>query len=716
MQLKRRTRFVIVEYAIKPSGWLKRRKHTIYKHQRRKCTGRLLLLLVLFTKAAAAQTEQENTTIGQQLENRAAEADSENEDDSYLQQLHYFRRHPLSLNTCTATDLQAFTFLNALQVSQFFRYRNLLGKFISVYELQAIPAWDAATVRLMLPFVQTGAVEPLSRRFRTQLLGGEHKLLLRVQQVLEKSTGFHTKDSLPAPYAGGRQRVFFRYTHNYKNKLQYGLLGDKDAGEQFFKGAQKAGFDFYSLHFFIRDAGIIRQLALGDFTVNMGQGLICWQALSFRKSADGVNIKRQADILRPYTSPTEFNFNRGVGVTVGKKHWSVTAFGSYRKLSGSMVTDTLPFEDRISGIGESGLHRTLAEIANRNNTVQMSAGGNAGYTSGKIHAGVNVIHHRFDKALQKADKPYNYFSFNGKRLTNASIDYSYTLRNLHFFGEFAVDHHLQRASLHGMIASLDPRFDLSVLYRDIGSRYQNLYGSAFTEGTAAANERGLYIGATMRPFAGITINGYADLYRFPWLRFGVDAPAGGNDYLLEINWRPNKQVEMYSRFRAEKKAHNLDGDAQLHVTGEVSRRNWRTQFSYKASAAITIRARAELVWYGEPGKTVENGFLLYGDLFYKPMMRPFSGNIRLACFETGGYNSRMYAYENDVLYGFSLPPVYGKGFRWYLNLNYDISKSTGFWLRIAQTVLPDAKTMGSGNDAVPGNRKTELKMQVLHQF
>ena len=51
----------------------------------------------------------------------------------------------------------------------------------------------------------------------------------------------------------------------------------------------------------------------------------------------------------------------------------------------------------------------------------------------------------------------------------------------------------------------------------------------------------------------------------------------------------------------------------------------------------------------------ENGFLIYTDVLYKPMFKAFSGNIRLQYFETDGYNSPLYAFESDVLYGYSIP-------------------------------------------------------------
>jgi hypothetical protein len=61
-------------------------------------------------------------------------------------------------------------------------------------------------------------------------------------------------------------------------------------------------------------------LALGDYTVNLGQGLIQWQGLAFGKSAEVTSIKRQSAVLQPYRSAGEFYFYRGAGITLQKKH------------------------------------------------------------------------------------------------------------------------------------------------------------------------------------------------------------------------------------------------------------------------------------------------------------------------------------------------------------------------------------------------------------
>jgi hypothetical protein len=122
------------------------------------------------------------------------------------------------------------------------------------------------------------------------------------------------------------------------------------------------------------------------------------------------------------------------------------------------------------------------------------------------------------------------------------------------------------------------------------------------------------------------------------------------------------------------------------------------------------------MWFDRKGENNEKGFLTFVDVVYKPVMKPFSGIIRLQYFETDDYNSRIYAYENDVLYSYSIPAFFDKGFRYYISLNYDWGKKLTFWLRWAQTIYKNRDTVGSGLDEIPGNRRSEVKFQVRVLF
>jgi hypothetical protein len=646
----------------------------------------------------------------QQLENLTETSETETEDDSYLQQLEQFRKDPVDINQAGESELIELQIVSTVQIQNLLSYRRLLGKLVDIYELQAVPSWDLVTIHRLLPFITISpalsAKDDIGRRFRN----GDHVILLRISQVLERSKGF-----TESKYPGSPQKIFFRYRYSYKNLLQFGLLGDKDAGERFFKGAQHKGFDFYSFHLFAKKLGIIQAVAIGDFTVNLGQGLIQWQGLAFNKNADLASIKRQSPILRPYNSAGEYNFHRGIGITVKKGSIETTVFASLRKLNANMVDDTVNHESTVSSFLPSGNNRTAAELADRNSLRQVSVGGNIKYSAGNWHAGVNAIYYHFSNAIGKPDEPYDFYAMTGKTWYNAGIDYSYTFRNLHFFGEAAVDKDLDRAFINGLLLSVDPRVDVSFLYRSIGKGYRALNANAFTENSSPANEKGFYTGISIRPTAAWRIDAYSDIYKFPWLKYRVDAPSYGKDFLIQFTYVPNKQVEIYARYRNETK--QLDqGAGVTNYLAQLRHRNWRMQVNYTINRSLTLRNREELAAYELEGSNTEKGFLSFFDFLYRPLLKPYSGILRLQYFETGGYDARVYAYENDVLYGYSIPAFYDKGYRYYLTLHYDMTKKFSAWLRWAQTIYRDKQSIGSGLDEIRGNRRSEIKLQLRYIF
>ncbi|MGB3005368.1 MAG: helix-hairpin-helix domain-containing protein [Chitinophagaceae bacterium] len=652
----------------------------------------------------------------QQLENQTDADQGETEDDAYLQELEQFRKHRLNLNSAEADELKQLRIVTDLQIANLIAYRNLFGKLISIYELQAVPSWDINTIKRLLPFIEIEAPNSFAEEAGKRFNEGEHSLLLRLSQVLERSNGFDNSSG-GTKYLGSPQRILFRYRYTYKNLLQFGVLGDKDAGEQFLKGAQTKGFDFYSFHLFARKMGVIQSLALGDFTVNMGQGLIQWQGLAFKKSVETMGIKRQSAVLRPYSSAGEFYFHRGAGITIKKGKIESTVFASIRKLSANFVADTVNNEDFISSFLTSGYNRTINEIADKNKLNQTALGGNIIYRGNKFHIGLNGINYHFSLPVQKRNEPYNLYAISGKEWNNFSIDYSYTYKNLHLFGEAATDKNFNKAFINGLLISVDSRVDFSFLQRTISKKFQSINGNAFTENTYPTNETGFYAGVTIRPSIGWRLDAYGDIYKFPWLKYQVDAPSHGKDFFAQITYTPNKQVEIYTRFRNETKQSNFpDNTTASNFLISIPKQSWRTQTGFKINSAITLRNRVELLWYNKKGKNNENGFLTFFDIHYKPLLKSFSGVLRLQYFETDEYNSRIYAYENDVLYSYSIPAFYDKGFRYYLNLNYDINKKISLWARWAQTIYINRESVGSGLDEIDGNQKSELKVQLRWIF
>ncbi len=160
--------------------------------------------------------------------------------------------------------------------------------------------------------------------------------------------------------------------------------------------------------------GFIKSLALGDFTVNMGQGLTQWQRLAFKKGSDVTNIKRQLAVLRPYNSAGEVNFHRGFGITIAKNNVEATLFASYKRIDANFVADTLNNEDYISSLQTSCLHRTKSETDDKGVQQQLAFGGNIACNKNNWHLGVNAIRIILNCPSISSKAPINCMQFREK--------------------------------------------------------------------------------------------------------------------------------------------------------------------------------------------------------------------------------------------------------------------------------------------------------------
>jgi hypothetical protein len=625
------------------------------------------------------------------------------DDDAHWQQLDFFRRNPLDLNHASAEDLLALEIIGSVQAEQFIRYRQLLGKLIHIYELQAVPSWDIETIQKILPYIKITDAEAPLQSLLSRFRKGDIQVLGRWSGTLETLKGF--KGSPPA-FQGDPHHFFLRYTYQLGNKLQYGFLGEKDAGEQFFRGAQSGGFDFYSFHLFARKIGKIKELAFGDFTVNLGQGLIHWQSMAFGKGTNILNSKREGAVLRPYRSAGEFNFLRGVGITYDLGKTDLTVFASSRHIS----ANTNDSSDAFSGFITSGLHRTASETIDRNSVQMWTTGGRLAFKTRSLHLGAHAVYYRFSKEIRKRDLPYNRFNDGGRQLLFVGADYSFTYKNLHGYGEVATDQGLDPALTGTVMMSLDPKLDLVLNFRKISHEYLAPFGNAFTENSLPGNESGSFAGVLLKPQKGIQVSAYADIFSFPWLKYRVDAPSKGIEHMTFLEIQPSRGSLMYILYRSKTKSIGQGSSEQFSFPFSQSRRTLRLHMQRQATPSLYLRARLEFSQVDEvAGK--EEGFMV----FLEPGIKKsrWEGSIRFQFFDTQGYDSRIYALERDVLFASALSMVYGRGWRWNANFRGEIYRDFSISIKIGRSVRTDGAFLGSGLSDTGGPSKTDLKIQIF---
>ena len=686
----------------------------------------LLLLFIRFKTAAQSISPDEG--IQRNLEELATRYDAPSEDDSYWQALEHLSRHPLDLNQAGEAELASFPFLSPVQINSFITYRALLGKLLTLYELQAIPGWDPETIRKLKAFVFIEKEGFTSVSLGHQISEGEGNFLLRYSRVLEQSKGYEKSPEPGAShFLGSPDKVFFRYNFSNKKILQLGLLGEKDAGEPFFGKYQPYGFDFYSFHCQLGQWGIIKNLFIGDFTVNQGQGLIQWQSLAFGKGGNVIDIKRQSPTIRPYGSAGEFNFQRGIGITVSMRRWEATAFLSNRKLDANLEPDSLIREDHISSFETGGLHRTFSELSDKNSIQQWSTGFSLGYRAAGFYLGLNGIGYQFSRKLLPSDLPYNLFAIRGRNWVNASLDFAFTLKGKHGFGEMALDKLNHKALVLGLLVSLGRNAGLSLLYRNIAAGYQAMNGNAFTENTKPSNENGFYAGLALRPRSDWQIDLFFDFYQFPWLRYRADGPGYGKEFLIQAKYSPVKSWSLYTRFRGESKLVNGDQPSRgNYLQAQQAKLDWRSDLALNLAKAFELRTRTELLWLRNGAGTNEKGFLSMIDVHFHPQGSYLSGNLAIQYFETTGYNSRIYVYESDGLFGLNLPSYYDTGYHYYLNLRIRLNQlfrslkrqkpEVDLWLRWSQGIYEKKDKIGTGPDEIPGPIKSEWKLEFFFNW
>jgi len=654
------------------------------------------------------------------------EGDGDFDFNVLFEELAFYQENPIDLNRATERDLLELRLLSDVQIVNLISYRQQAGPLLAVYELQVIPGFDMPTIRRILPYVAVGtSLDDYQVPLGRMLTEGKNEFFVRWQRILEKQRGYRTPEDPEANrYLGDPNRLYVRYRHTYSNKLSYGITAEKDRGEEFFSGSNTQGFDYYSAHLFLRDnKEWLPALALGDYNISLGQGLILFSGFGGGKSSFATNVKRSGRTLLPYASVNEALFMRGAGISVAPTdQLEITGFASFRKRDGNLdAVDTTFLGERliqsITSFNESGLHRTQAEIADEGAVSQFNTGGAIVWKGPSWRLGLNTLYTRLDRPLVRNVRPYNRFYFDGDQLWNTSLDYSYIFRNFNFFGETAYSDNGALAAMNGLLIGLDRRIDLAIVYRNYARDYQALNASAFAETSGTRNEEGIYLGMAVRPGKGWTVTGYFDQWRHPWLRFNLDSPSYGREYRTRITYEIRRALRIYLEARHETKFINAP-DNETAFNQPIPRELFQTRLhiARNISKALELRTRIDWGYFDNQVAERQTGFSILQDVLYRPLGSPLSFTARYALYQTDGYDIRFYHYENNLLNTFSIPAYYNRGSRFYLNVRYRPVQAFTLEGRIAQTFWTNQETIGSGLDEINGPVRTEVALQVKYQF
>jgi hypothetical protein len=210
---------------------------------------------------------------------------------------------------------------------------------------------------------------------------------------------------------------------------------------------------------------------------------------------------------------------------------------------------------------------------------------------------------------------------------------------------------------------------------------------------------------------------YLDQYKFEWLKYNISSPSTGRDAFGQLNYTPTKKIDMYVRFRHRTRYENTTVNNSYDYITPFVQYNYRYNLSAQITPEIKFKSRIEYTHVAKSDKPKQDGIAFVQDVIYKKLNFPFTFTLRYAVFDTEGYDSRVYTFENDVLYSYSVPALYYKGQRAYFLVNWDITRNFEIWVRVASTIYDNQTTLQTGSlNQINANHKTELKLQVRLKF
>lgn len=642
----------------------------------------LITILSLQTSSILAQTDSSSYEIPSMdiIENRLEDAldDEDISAEDLLEELEELGKDKPNLNELSYETAVRILRLSDYQYYQLQLYLENYCEMASIYELDGIEGFGREERERLEPLVTVDPAPGKQAFFKDFFKKGKSKLLIRYGQILERQAGYDI--SRTTHYAGTPGHAMFRYTFDTQGKFSFKISGEKDPGEQFFKGKQRYGFDFYSGSASIQDIGILKKAVVGDYRLNFGQGLALGTSLLSGKGGGAGSVRRFSTGIRAVAPTSESDFLRGCAATLGNSHVSGTLFAGR----------TFGSTENCLG-ADLSYRRALFRISAR--VVAYSQTDTCGTT--------------FAEKLKSSFIPTRF---------NMAADYQAILFKQLLFGEIGVNQNGAVGVLQAVLLTPIPTLKIAIIFRHYGNHYTNPLGRAFGSNSSNSGETGIYLTGDYVLSRRTTLNLYADYYRLTTLTYRTDSPVQGLDMGLsgEINLTRNSTLNLKYNFRSKPK----NNPEYVYYKKIQEHHKHRIRLIWSNSPITALKLKTEFDWilnrYPMSG-TQRSGILLYQDIALSFPKPDISIHTRIAYFDTDSYDERLYAYENDVYYAFSIGSYYYKGIRGYLVIRYKY-RWVSFWLRLAQTYYIDRQVVGSGLTQIDKPHKTEIKAQVMFSW
>lgn len=625
--------------------------------------------------------------------------------DNIIEEFSERIHQPVNLNTVTKEQLEQFPFLTDIQIENLLAYIYINGQMQTIYELQLVEEMDRETIRYLLPFV---CVQPVDKkesfpRLKNILKYGKHEILTRMD------VPFYTRKGYEKTYLGPSMYHSLRYGFRYKQNVYAGVTGEKDAGEPFGALHNKQGYDYYSYYLFITKIRRLKTLALGNYRLSFGQGLVISTDFLMGKNTYLPALTFRSGGIRKHSSTDEYNYFRGIAAAVDlNKHFVLSAFYSHRSMDGVIQ------DNKITSIYKTGLHRSQKEADKKNVFALQLTGGNIMYTNNQLKLGLTGIYYFFNYPFEPNLKQYSKYALHGNKFYNLGFEYGYRWHRFSFQGETAIGKK-GFATLNKLRYSPVREVHLLLIHRYYAHDYWAMFARSFGESSSVQNENGWYLGSEIALSHHWKLFTSIDLFSFPWWKYRISKPSQGVDGFLQIAFTPQKNMTMYLNYRYKQKERDITG-TKGEITLPTYHHRLRYRMNYSPNGLFSFRTTADYNHFHSSGKLPVQGYQITQAITCCFPHFPLRAELQGSYFHTDDYDTRVYIAEKGLLYTFYTPSFAGKGMRMAINLRYDLNAHWMVIAKFGQTVYRDRNEIGSGYDLISGNKKADLQMQLRLKF
>lgn len=630
----------------------------------------LVFLLIFITLNSSGQDEKISDIISSIAEELADDETDPEAAAMYAEKLYDLIEKPVRINYADESELSRLFFLTDFQVKALAEYIHSTGKIISLYEIATVPGFNNDLARMISPLIsldteKTVNSEPV--RLRTNLLSSFSS---RVPASITSSPGPPWKSLTRYKFTAG--------------SISGGFSAEKDAGEKLLSGKPPLP-DFLSASVAWSGKGILRKVIAGDFGARFGMGTSINTGLRTGLSLTQSGYLSGGDEIKPYTSTDENIFFRGVAAQFQIRKTGLSFLYSINRIDATLDTAVNGSDLFIETFQRSGLHNNASSLEKKDAVTEYCLIINVSTDFKTFRTGIVWTGSRFSLPVAKTDpQPEDIYDFEGTVNLTATAYYKAILGKMLFYGEVSSNLNQKLAVVQGLSFRPSDRLSMNLLYRDYDPGFTSFHGKGLFSSSAGDNVRGIFGNFAFEAARHLFISAGCDLRFYPWLKYRCSAPSAAVSREVRLKYLPYDKLAFEAVWNYRQSMLNreeTDGiEKQENFAGSLIKGSVR----YSPHENLTLMTRLDYK-IARPGRG--HGMLLLQDLSYKFEKIPLSVWFRYCIFKTDDWDSRLYTYENDLLYSFSIPALSGEGNRIYLMVDWRAAKFIDLRIKYGITEL-----------------------------